>query len=265
MAGLRDSNILVTRPVPQANDLALLIEQQKGHAVIFPTLAIEPLKDVISVEKRLENIACYQWLVFISANAVNFAHQANKGKIENFKRLKIAAIGKATTKALKNKGLSVDLTPDSGFNSEALLKRPILHAIKGQRFLIIRGQGGRETLANTLKQRGAIVDYLEVYRRVKPKSTDDSEVVSLLNQKKLTAITITSGEALNNLIALLAGRIIETRLLEVPLIVISVRLKEMAIKLGFRDVLVSASPANTAIIKTVITVCNGEDCGRKSN
>ncbi len=262
---LNGLKILVTRPLPQAKKLALLIEQEGGEAVIFPTLAIKALSNSNAIISQLEKLSGYDWLIFISANAVNFAQQANKGKTSCFKPVKIAAIGKATAKALENIGLAVDLTPDTGFNSEALLLMPELQSIEGQKVLIVRGQGGRETLAKTLEQRGATVHYLEVYKRSQPKTNDDTVIINLLKQKKLNAITITSGDALNNLMSLLAGRIIAPLILGVPLIVISTRIKEIAVEIGFKHVLVSASPADIAIIKTVTTVCNGEDCGGKSN
>ena len=60
------------------------------------------------------------------------------------------------------------IAPAQGMNTEALLKLPELHQIDGQRFLILRGVGGRETLATQLRARGAHVDYAECYRRVEP-------------------------------------------------------------------------------------------------
>ena len=262
LSGLK---ILVTRPVPKAQKLARLIEQQGGEAIIFPTLVIETLNNTETIVTQFENLSDYHWLIFISANAVNFSQQANKDKKDYFKCVKIAAIGKATAKALENIRLTVDLIPDTGFNSESLLLMPELQSIEGQKILIIRGQGGRETLAKTLQQRGAKVNYLEVYKRCLPKKNNDCVVIKLLKQKKLNAITITSGDALNNLMSLLAGRIMTSLILETPLIVISTRIKEIAVKIGFKHVLVSAGPADIAIIKTVTTVCNGEDCGGKSN
>jgi len=262
---LNGLKILVTRPIPKAQQLARLIEQQGGEAIIFPTLAIESINNVDAIITQFENLSDYHWLIFISANAVNFAQRANKDKKDYFGCVKIVAIGKATAKALENIGVTVDLIPDTGFNSEALLLMPELQSIDEQNILIVRGRGGRETLAKTLQQRGAKVNYLEVYKRCLPKKNDDTVVIKLLKQKKLNAITITSGDALNNLMSLLAGRIIASLILETPLIVISTRIKEIAIKIGFKHVLVSASPADIAIIKTVTTVCNGEDCGGKSN
>ncbi|NOQ34275.1 MAG: uroporphyrinogen-III synthase [Methylococcaceae bacterium] len=260
---LNSINILVTRPKQQGLSLIKLIEQHGGTAINFPTLEIIPLINNQQIKTKLEYLADYQWHIFISANAVNFALQANNGKIESFKQAKIAAIGKATAKALEEAGLIADLIPEIGFNSEALLAMPPMQSLKNKKFLIIRGEGGRETLAQTLKERGATVDYLEVYKRVQPKA-DNSAILALLAEKKIQAITITSGEALHNLIAML-GNEIQATLFNIPLIVISERIKQIAQDLGFKQVHVSASPADTAIIKTVTTVCNGEDSGRRSN
>lgn len=260
---LNSANILVTRPKQQALPLTQLIEQQGGMAINFPALEILPFANTLQIKARLEQLASYQWLIFISANAVNFALQANNGKIDSFMRCKIAAVGKATAKTLHNAGLNADLVPKTGFNSETLLAMPALQNIQGQKCLIVRGLGGREMLADALKARGAKVDYLEVYKRVMPKA-DNSAIIKLLKKRQLDAITITSGEALHNLVAMLGDEIKEM-LFATPLIVISDRIRKMAQETGFKWVLVSASPSDTAIIETVTTVCNGEDSGRRSN
>ena len=260
---MNGAKILVTRPALQTTGLIQLIESHNAEPVVFPTIEILPLARSHKITTYLSNLSHYQWLIFISTNAVNFALQANNGKISDFKQAKIASVGKATAKALENAGLKVDLVPSIGFNSEALLESPELQNIQEQTFLIIRGEGGREILADTLRQRGAKVDYLEVYKRVMPK-IDNSNIIALLKQQQLAAITITSGEALHNLFAIL-GSTVHAELLQTPLIVISERLKHLANDLGFQQVLVSASPADTAIIDTVITVCNGDNSGRRSN
>jgi len=84
--------------------------------------------------------------------------------------------------ALNKAGYVVDLLAENGANSEALLAMPELAQVNGQRFLIIRGQGGREELANVLRSRGASVDYLDVYKRVMP-SIDNAKLLELLNSR----------------------------------------------------------------------------------
>lgn len=260
---LNSAKILVTRPVLQALKLTELIKQHQGEAILFPTLEIEKLNNRQQIRAVFKNLSSYQWLIFISANAVNFALQANNGKIDGIKDTKIVAVGKATAKSLQDFGLKTYLVPEKGFNSEAVLAMPLLQDIENQKILIVRGQGGRETLAKNLTQRGAKVDYLEVYKRIMPK-IDNSALINLLKQQQLSIITITSGEALDNLIMML-GHEIKYQLFEIPLIVISERIKKIAVEIGFKQVFVTENPADMAIIKTVITVCNGENSGRRSN
>jgi uroporphyrinogen-III synthase len=259
---LKNQQILVTRPQPQAANFARLIEQHGGCPVIFPTLEICPVENSQTIKQTLENLKTYQWLIFVSVNAVNFAVTANNGKIDKFKHTKIAAVGKATAKALENLGLTVDLVPDSGFNSEALLETPALKNVQNQKVLIVRGVGGRETLADTLKQRGASVDYVEVYQRQLPEA-DPTPVVNLLKTQQLDWVTITSTEALQNLVIMLKPY--HTLLMNIPLLVISERIKQIAQTLGFSRVVVSGGPDETAILNTIIMLINGEDRDRRSN
>lgn len=246
--------ILVTRPQQQAANLIQLIEQHGGQAIGFPTLEIVPIVND-TVKEQFENLKSYQWLIFISANAVNFAVAANNGKIGHFTQSKIAAVGKATAKALENAGLTVDLVPETGFNSEALLAMPALEQVQNQHILIIRGVGGRETLAEELKKRGAKVDYWEVYQRKIPQ-IDAAPVVDLLKRQQLNWLTVTSSEALQNLLIMLETD--KSLLFNVPLVVISERIKEIAEAIGFKKIVISSSPDDAAILNTMIMLTNGE-------
>ena len=252
---LNGKRILVTRPEQQNVVLTQLIEQHGGQAIVFPTLEIVSIENTPSVKQQLENFKSYQWLIFISSNAVNFAVTANNGKIESFKQSKIAAIGKATAKALQNAGLTVDLLPETCFNSESLLAMPALQNIAQQNILIIRGRGGRETLAQELQKRGANVEYWEVYQRQMP-VIDTLPVVNLLNQQQLDILTITSVDALQNLLTMLKPHIF--LLIAIPLIVISERIKQAAEAIGFKTIVVSSNPDDRAIFNTMIMLTNGE-------
>jgi len=201
---LNGACVLVTRPEHQAENLSRLIEQRGGIAVRFPTLEIVS-RDDDRIKSTLANLDGFRWVVFISANAVNFALKANSGKIPRTKSVRFAAVGQATAQAMKMAGLPVDLVPEYGYNSEALLEMPQLQQVEGQNCLIVRGEGGREQLATTLRSRGAEVDYLEVYKRIIPRM-DSSPVVELLAQHRLDVITVTSAEALQNLSLMLGEK-----------------------------------------------------------
>jgi uroporphyrinogen-III synthase len=252
---LNGACVLVTRPEHQAENLSRLIEQRGGVAVRFPTLEIVS-RDDDRIKSTLANLDGFQWVVFISANAVNFALKANSGKIPRTKSVRFAAVGQATAQAMKMAGLPVDLVPEYGYNSEALLEMPQLQQVEGQNCLIVRGEGGREQLATTLRSRGAEVDYLEVYKRIIPRM-DSSPVVELLAQHRLDVITVTSAEALQNL-SLMLGEKNNKLLSLIPLVVVSDRIRCLAADMGFNRITVTDSPIDTAILETVITCVTGE-------
>jgi len=252
---LTGAKVLVTRPQHQADNLCRLIAGQGGSPVRLPTLAIEAVADTGKVSKVLATLDKYQWLVFVSANAVNYAVQANGGKINN-RPTAIAAIGQATVAAIKQAGMAVDLLPLPPYNSEALLAAAQMQQVEGKRILIVRGEGGREKLAQTLIERGALVGYLEVYRRCLPQ-VDCGEAQELLSAGQLAAVTVTSGEALENLMAMMGAEHRE-KLLAVPLVVISGRLEEMAEGSGFEQIAVSRQATDAAMVAAVVNTITGE-------
>jgi uroporphyrinogen-III synthase len=254
--GLNGARVLVTRPAHQAENLSRLIQERGGEAVRFPVLDIVARGNIDEVQDALKNLDKFQWVVFISPNAVNFALKANNGKIGRLKTVRFAAVGRATAQALEAAGLTVEVVPEQGYTSEALLAMPQMQQIKGQSCLIVRGEGGREELANTLRSRGADVQYLEVYKRTIP-SIDNSQVVQLLTQHRLDVITVTSGEALQNLLIML-GEKNHQLLLPIPMVVVSDRIGQLAARMGFKRIVVTENPADTAILETVTIVCNGE-------
>jgi uroporphyrinogen-III synthase len=254
---LKGVHVLVTRPAHQADNLCQLIEQQGGVAVRFPALEIVGLDAASMATNPLPKLSNFQWLIFTSANAVNFALKAKGGKIGSFQAAQIAAIGKATAAELHSVGLEVILAPENGYDSEALLAMPQLQDVNNQAILIIRGQGGREQLALTLRRRGANVEYWEVYQRIMP-DVDCSRLIGLLEQGLLDVIIITSGEALQNLVVML-GKNYKGNLTIIPLVVVSDRIRQLAAELGFKRIAVTERPSDTAILDTAIAIINGRD------
>lgn len=248
---LKGVRVLVTRPQHQAGHLSQLIAARGGIPVLLPTIAIAPIDDAAAIAAGFVTSNKYKWLIFISANAVNFAAQAIGGKIKAFSE-SVAAIGQSTAKALAEVGLNVDLVAPPPHNSEALLATTAMQQVAGQRILIIRGEGGRDELANILGSRGAQVDYLNVYRRIVP-ATDCAPVDALLAKNGLDVITVTSGEALNNLFVMIDENH-HQRLLQIPLVVISERVKQLAAAKGFSHIAVANNPSDEAIIEMVIII-----------
>jgi len=257
--GLTGVRVLVTRPAAQADHLCNLIERHGGQALRFPTLEIQPVP--VNPETITKALAS-DWLIFTSANAVNFAREAFGGTMQGLKLPRLAAVGQATARALELAGLRVDCQPEHEFSSEGLLIEPIMQQVVGQQITIVRGLGGREKLGQTLRERHAKVDYLEVYRRSRPQS-DIGELFAHLRAGGLSVSTVTSGEALENLLAMLDET--SSRLLrKLPLIVVSDRIAQLGRQLGFEKITVSRQPTDAAILETLTMLFCGENSGRSN-
>jgi uroporphyrinogen-III synthase len=192
--------IAVTRPPEQATKLTAAIEAAGGAVISFPLLDIQALPDLSGFDQAITPLAQFDWVIFISSNAVQHGmpllQQAGVPP-----SLKFAAIGPTTAASLQAFGITQVLTPQDRFDSESLLALEPLQVMQGQRVLIVRGVGGREVLAETLKQRGAEVVFGECYRRVNPQSS--AQVLAhayALDQ--LHGIIVTSSEALRFLLDL---------------------------------------------------------------
>ena len=249
----------MTRPALQAGNLCSLIENRGGVPIRFPTLEIAALEP----EPQLLKLAAgCEWLIFTSSNAVNFAIKAFGGKMSNINRPRIAAVGRATAHALQQSGWQVDCVPISEFNSEGLLAEAQLQNIAGKTCVIVRGAGGREVLAETLLSRGAQIFYLEVYQRLCPEA-DSKDVQALLATRQLGAATVTSAEALHNVLVMLDHESIAL-LRALPLVVVSDRIRQIAEQLGFKRIAVCHQPTDEAILESLTTLFNGENSGRSN-
>ncbi len=244
---LQGKTILVTRPAAQAGHLAVMIAALGGEALCFPLLEISPIDDMRPVRAAGEALENYEIVIFISPNAVDHALPALLvGRGGWPASVQPAAIGPGTVAALAACGVVGAMAPSTRFDSEALLELPLFQAsaIAGRRVLILRGNGGRELLAETLSGRGAQVDCLSCYRRSPP--AESALLLSWLRADRLDALTVSSSEALRNLWHLLdaADR---RRLRRLPIFVPHARIAEQAGQLGLACV-VTTAPADDGIV-----------------
>ena len=159
---LQGVGVLVTRPRTQATELVEAIEAQGGTAYCFPVIEISGFEE-LDLQNSVAHLGKPDLVVFISRNAVEHG-------IRFTDDAEIAVIGPATARAVEAAGRIVDIQPASGYDSEHLLAEPRMQNVEGQRVRIIRGNNGREKLAQELKARGAIVEYLSVYERRLPRT-----------------------------------------------------------------------------------------------
>ena len=250
-------SILVTRPYHQSANLCGLLEQKGWQAIKFPVIEIR--RKTLSEQGCLclQHIEQYQYVLFVSVNAVDFAYEILNHDFERLKQVKCIAVGLATYNRLSQYAMTNILLPDAAFNSEGILAIPELQDLVAQSCLIIRGTGGRELLANTLHARGASVDYMEVYTR-EPVSYQSEAVNSTLFAEALDAIVIYSIEALRNLVQIADEVNKKNNLLLIPLVVISQRVCVIARSMGFKKILIAEEATDMAVINALN---NGENCG----
>lgn len=236
---LQNAAVLVTRPVQQALSLAERITHLGGEAILFPSIAIEPIRTIGAI--GAEVAAAYNLVIFVSVNAVDCGARL----IRTGDATRIAAIGSSTAAALSAMAIKVDFVPTADFSSEALLIDAALLRAAGPRVLIVRGAGGRTLLQESLAALGAHVDVLEVYRRVPP--TVEPAVLAALAARwmegDIDIVTATSVETLTNLAALL-GEPAARLLRSTPLVVASARIRDTALALGLGGDIVLARGAD---------------------
>lgn len=192
--------VAITRPADQAGELAELISKAGGEAVLFPLLEIRPVDDLDAFDHLVARLETFDWAFFISSNAVEHAMPRLLARRSLPPRLRWVAIGPTTAACLRDYGISNVLTPRGRYDSESLLDLPEMQSMAGQRCVIFRGIGGRELLADTLRARGAEVEFAECYQRVNP-NADTGKLHRLWQNGRLHAIVVTSSEALRNLMA----------------------------------------------------------------
>ncbi|MGZ8250504.1 uroporphyrinogen-III synthase, partial [Methylomagnum sp.] len=221
-----------------------------GRALRFPLLEIVPVEDNRAAVELLNRRDYWDWLIFVSANAVRFALAAGDWNDRLSPRTRIAAVGEATAKALANAGVRVDLIPKPQFNSESLLASPELAHVAGQQMLIVRGVGGREHLADELNQRGAATAYAELYRRADP-PPDASARLRQWRQDGIDAVVATSGEALTHLMELLGEAGAEFAY-QTPLAVFGARIAGLAREQGWHRVAEANQANDQGLVQALI-------------
>ena len=194
--------VLVTRPTGVAEPLAACLRAQGCDAVLLPAIEILPPEDRAGLEVVIDRLEEFDIAVFISPTAVRRANAAVSARREWPPRLKYAAVGSETARALRNIGLAEVLAPRGRGDSAALAALPELSHVAGQRIVIFRGQGGRETLREVLVARGAQVEYAQCYRRARPRA-QVGPLVERWGRGEIDAVSVTSAEALENLFAML--------------------------------------------------------------
>ena len=194
--------VVVTRPADEADRAMADLEALGAEVLIAPTVQILPLDDFGPLDRAIDRLAEFDWLVFTSGNGVRHLLdrlEALGRDLRALGHLKLAAIGPATADALARSRLKADLVPDS-YRSEALAQALVDRAA-GRRILLARADRGRTILKDEL-DRVARVEQVAVYRNADAPSIP-LEVVDRIASGSVDWITLTSSAIAERFHALL--------------------------------------------------------------
>ncbi|MDO6565333.1 uroporphyrinogen-III synthase [Amphritea sp. 1_MG-2023] len=253
--------VLVTRPHHQAHDQTALLSRLGLEPVSLPLLEISPICEpdpaFAPLKSSILDLDHYHKVIFISANAVTIGMDLID---QYWPQLPLAidwlAIGHQTALKLATYGITASHS-SAGYDSEALLSLPLLQNMQHQKVLIMRGAGGRETLAAQLRLRGAQVDCANLYHRRLPLYTYE-QIMGTIKDKPLAAALLTSGDAVHNLTQLINEHALSA-LKHTTLVVPSARVARIAAELGYTRIMTANGPDNQAMAETVLSTIDMDD------
>ncbi|MDD0842311.1 uroporphyrinogen-III synthase [Pseudomonas sp. Gutcm_11s] len=244
--------LLLTRPAAECEALAATLAEAGVFSSSLPLLETEALAETPAQRAIILALQHYCAVIVVSKPAARLGldllarHCAQVPAGPRW-----FSVGAATAQILDQylqpQGLQASC-PSTGDDSEALLALPELDQalrMANPRVLIMRGEGGRELIADTLRQRGATVDYLELYRRVRPQYPAGA-LQRLVEAQRINALLVSSAQGLDNLRQLAADAWAE--LARLPLLVPSPRVAELARAAGARQVIDCRGASAAAVL-----------------
>lgn len=195
--------LLLTRPAEDCAALAQTLAAQGVVSHCMPLLAIEALDETPEQRSAFADLQRYCAVIVVSKPAARIGLQLLAQHGAPTPDLPWFSVGAATAAVLAEQGLGVHF-PDLGDDSEALLALPALQqaiAAPAPRVLILRGEGGREFLAESLRSQGVSVDYLPLYRRVLPQYAP-GELSRQVRAERLNGLVVSSGQGFEHLLQL---------------------------------------------------------------
>jgi uroporphyrinogen III methyltransferase/synthase len=189
--------IVVTRPREQAGEFVEQLEALGATVIEAPTIRIAPPDDYAPLDEAVARAGAFSWIVFTSANGVDYFMQrlsVGPGDIRDLKGVRICAIGPGTADRLKQHGIKVDLMPPE-YRAESVMD--LIRAagpVDGKHVLVPRADVAREPIADHLRKGGAEVTEVTAYRNVPVEIDDPGEpdIYRMLLDKKIDVVTFTS-------------------------------------------------------------------------
>ena len=194
--------ILLTRIPEQSQDIRYLFYQYGACPYEFPVIQLVEPDEPQKVQSIIKAHTTYDWIIFTSANGVKYFDkflQQHNSSLKTFLSCKIAAIGSKTSQAILERGSVVHCQP-AQFVAEALLNELASYgSFQNKKVLILRAEEAREILVDTLRQWGAVVDDIAVYKTVLDQTADEN-IISMLKKDTVDWVTFTSSSTVKNFV-----------------------------------------------------------------
>lgn len=203
---LKGRTVLITRALAQSDEFTRELEGFGARVISCPMIEIVPPASFASLDRAIDNLNDYDWLIFTSVNGVDYFLDRLAERGEDTSRLdemRVCAIGDATANRLAAARVHTDVVPIE-FKAEGIFAalESFLggrEALRGLRFLIPRAAEAREFLPRALKEAGAIVRIVAAYRTVLPRVTGRGRIEALIVGGAVDCITFTSSSTVKNL------------------------------------------------------------------
>ena len=197
---LQDRNIIITRAKDQISEAKIIFKNSGASLFDLPALIIDYPDDITPLDKVIDEIKKFDWIIFLSSNGIKFLEKRLSEKGLSLKafsnELKIAVVGEKTAQYLSNIGIIADYVPPN-FIAESLVKH-FPSPIKDLHILIPRVQsGGNNLITENLLSRGALINEVAAYESRCPSSIPQ-ETINALQSKVIDAILFSSGKTVKN-------------------------------------------------------------------
>lgn len=239
--------VLVLRPQPGADETVAALREAGIAALALPVLGRQTLPESPAIRASVQALAENRLVIFVSPAAAEIGMALIDRYWPQFPvTVHWVAVGKRTRQALADWGAQALAPAGDDEHSEGLLTLPPLRDLADEKVLIMRGRGGRELLADELRERGARVTSLELYERIPLPVTlpDQNEVAGLV----VSSLAVLEALLSNGGVALAAR----------PLVVPSERVAAAARQAGFHDVCCAKGAGPAATVAAIASLAMGE-------
>ncbi len=196
----------MTRAESQAGEFAAKLRALGAEVIEFPVIEVRPAADFGPLDRAIERLEEYDWLVFTSVNGVRFFVERLDRSSKDLRHLRarLCAIGPATRAAVEALHLKVDIVPNA-YVAESLVEAFAGIDLAGRRVLLPRAAVARDVVPVELAKRGALVEVVEAYRTVAPEDASRRAAEVFGGEQKPDWVTFTSSSTVKNLLAIVGA------------------------------------------------------------